>query len=179
MAALKDELSLYRSDVEKMISAGLHRPVSCTTTSPTPSQEVAVPTCEGFALTWQNFLEMCDDIIELGSKSTSVTDIKKEAVHLCAVMFRTLVSRCPCSSFDSSQLTAILCSVKERVVKGLSRSYEMVNSEQALFIHHPTISPSILRDNLTSYIQAVMRHSLAAAVHASPRQSQKPPQLQL
>ncbi|KAG8015220.1 hypothetical protein GBF38_022560 [Nibea albiflora] len=240
VAALKDDLSRYRSDVEKLISAGLqpagllHDHITHTITEDLCEpmiqsllhtvdpmidrtlQEVATPACDGFASTWQYFLEMCDDIIELGSKSTSVTDIKKEVltplsafgpgdarmwqcldklelnsegqiwlqetwgvhsgtwrplllkaqnalfkvVHMCAVMFRRLVSRYPCSSFDSSQLTAVLCRVKERVVKDLSRYYEMVNSEQALFIHPDTIFPFILRDNLTSYIQSVMRHSL-------------------
>lgn len=50
-------------------------------------QEVATPTCDGFASSWQYFLEMCDDIIELGSKSTSVTDIKKE-VHRPVIQFK-------------------------------------------------------------------------------------------
>lgn len=40
-----------------------------------------------------------------------------QVVDMCAVMFWRLVSRHPCFSFDSSQLTAVLCRVKERVVK--------------------------------------------------------------
>ncbi|XP_031145057.1 protein Niban 2-like isoform X5 [Sander lucioperca] len=116
-----------------------------------------------------------------------------EVVDMCAVMFRRLLSRYPCFSFNSSQLTAVLCRIKEKVVKhldtellalrsqlileavlqitlpafthgvgeqDLSRYYAMVNSEQALFIHPDTIFHSVLRDNLTSYIQSVMRHSL-------------------
>ncbi|XP_031145055.1 protein Niban 1-like isoform X2 [Sander lucioperca] len=266
MAALKEELSLYRSDVEKQISAGLQQAsllqdhiahtitedmcepmlhslqrtiiprLDCTL------QEVATPICDGFASTWQYFLETCDDIIDLGSKSTSVLtplsghgpddarmwqcldklemssegqtwlqetwgvhsgtwrplllkaqNALYEVVDMCAVMFRRLLSRYPCFSFNSSQLTAVLCRIKEKVVKhldtellalrsqlileavlqitlpafthgvgeqDLSRYYAMVNSEQALFIHPDTIFHSVLRDNLTSYIQSVMRHSL-------------------
>lgn len=43
-------------------------------------QEVATPTCDAFASTWQYFLETYEDIIDLASKSTSVKDIKNE-VH--------------------------------------------------------------------------------------------------
>ncbi|XP_039663084.1 protein Niban 2-like isoform X2 [Perca fluviatilis] len=116
-----------------------------------------------------------------------------EVVDMCAVMFRRLLSRYPCFSFNSSQLTEVLCRIKEKVVKhldtellalrsqiilevvlqitlpafthgvgeqDLSCYYAMVHSEQALFIHPDTIFHFILRDNLTSYIQSVMRHSL-------------------
>lgn len=130
VAALKEELSVYRSDVEKKISAGLQEAsllqdhVAHTITgacffyaswcqkinrdrvlhlSPfllppedmcepmlkslartiTPRlnrtlREVAAPTCDGFASAWQYFLETCDGIVELGSKSTSVKDVKTE-----------------------------------------------------------------------------------------------------
>lgn len=43
-------------------------------------QEVAAPICDSFASTWQYFLETCDDILELGSQSSSVKDIKKEVI---------------------------------------------------------------------------------------------------
>ncbi|XP_044045960.1 protein Niban 1-like isoform X2 [Siniperca chuatsi] len=263
MAALKEDLLLYRSDVEKLISAELQQAsllqdyITHTITEDMcepmlqsllhkviPSldrtlQEVETPTCEAFASIWQYFLEKCDSIIDLGSTGTSVKDIKKEAltplsglgpddarmwqcldrlelssegrtwlqetwgvhsgtwrplvVDMCALMFWRLVARYPCFSFDSSQLTAVLCRVKERVIKqldtellalrsqfilemslqitlpaftravgeqDLSRYYAMVNSEHALFIHPDTIFHSILRDNLSSYIQSVMRYSV-------------------
>ncbi|XP_059186862.1 protein Niban 1-like [Centropristis striata] len=270
MAALKEELSLCRSDMEKQISAGLQQAAQLedhiahmiTEDMCEPMlqsllhtivprlvhtlQEVATPTCDAFASIWQYFLETCDDIIDLGSKSTSVNDevlaplkglgsddarmwqcldrlelssegrtwlqetwgvhggtwrplvlkaqnMLYKVVDMCAVMFWKLLSRYPCSSFDSSQLTEVLCRIKERVVKhldtelsalrsqlilevmlqitlpaftrgvgeqDLSRYYSMVNSEQTLFIHPDTIFHSILTDNLTSYIQSVMRYSL-------------------
>ncbi|XP_037621200.1 uncharacterized protein LOC119485588 [Sebastes umbrosus] len=120
-------------------------------------------------------------------------DALYKVVDMCAVMFWRLLSRYPCFSFDSSQLTAVLCRIKARVVKhldtellalrsqlilevmlqitlpaftrgvgeqDLSRYYAMVNSEQTLFIHPDIIFHSILRDNLTAYIQSVMRYSL-------------------
>ncbi|XP_051241069.1 protein Niban 1-like [Dicentrarchus labrax] len=272
MAALKEDLSLYRSGVEKAISAGLQQAsllqdhIAHTITEDMCEQmlqsllhtivprldrtlqEVATPTYNGFASARQYFLETCDGIVDLGSQSTSVKDIKKllmplsglgpddarmwqcldrlelssegrmwlqetwgvhsgawrplvlkaqnalyKAVDMCAVMFWKLVSRYPCFSFDSSQLTAVLYRVKDKVVKhldtellalrsqlilemillitlqaftcgvgeqDLSRYYAMVDSDQALFIHPDTIFHSILKDNLTSYIQSVMRYSM-------------------
>lgn len=50
-------------------------------------QEVATPTCDGFASTWQYFLETCDGIIDLGSKSTTVKYIKTE-VHWAVISFK-------------------------------------------------------------------------------------------
>ncbi|KAI3352949.1 hypothetical protein L3Q82_019515 [Scortum barcoo] len=197
MAALKEELSLHCSAVEQAISAELqqasllqdHIAHTITEDMCEPMlkslqhviiprldrtlQEVAAPTCDAFAFTWQYFLETCDGIIDLASKNTSVKDSEKEVltplsglgphdarmwqcldkldlsseghawlqetwgvhsgtwrplvlkaqnalykvVDTCAVMFSRLVSRYPCFSFDSSQLTAVLCRVKERVVK--------------------------------------------------------------
>ncbi|XP_050926722.1 protein Niban 1 isoform X2 [Lates calcarifer] len=104
MSALKEELSLHRADVEKQISAGLqqasllHDHITHTITDDTCElmlqcllhtivprldrtlQEVAMPIYDGFASTWRYFLETCDDIIDLGSMSISVKDIKKEVL---------------------------------------------------------------------------------------------------
>lgn len=43
-------------------------------------QEVASPICDGFASTWEYFQETCDEIIELGSKSSSEKNIKIEVI---------------------------------------------------------------------------------------------------
>ncbi|CAK6968382.1 protein Niban 1-like isoform X1 [Scomber scombrus] len=273
MAVLRRELSLYRSDVERQISvklqeAGLlqdHIAHTITEDLCEPMlqsllqtiiprldrtlQEVATPICDGFASTWQYFLVTCDDIIELGSKSSSVKDIKKEVltplgglgpgdgrmwqclnklelslegrawlqetwgvhsgtwkplvvkaqsalykvVDVCAVMFWRMVSRYPCFSLNSSELVDVLCRVKDRVVKhldtellalrsqlilemilhitlpafvhsvgekDLSRYDGIISSEQAIFIHPDIILRSILRDNLSYYIQSAMKYSL-------------------
>ncbi|XP_067442111.1 protein Niban 1-like [Thunnus thynnus] len=104
IAVLKEELSLYRSDVEKQISAGLQQAsllqdrIAHTITEEMCEpmlqsllqtiiprldrtlREVAAPICDGFASTWQYFIETCDDIIVLGSKRSSVKDIKKEVI---------------------------------------------------------------------------------------------------
>ncbi|XP_076583680.1 protein Niban 1-like [Chaetodon auriga] len=104
MAAVKEDLSLYRSDVEKLISAGLQQAgmmqdhithtISEDMCEPMlhsllhviipkldrTLQEVATPTCDGFAFTCRFFLETCDAIIDLASKSTSMKDIKKEVL---------------------------------------------------------------------------------------------------
>ncbi|XP_056229029.1 protein Niban 1-like [Seriola aureovittata] len=104
MSALKEELSLYRSDVGKQMPAGLEQTgllndhiahtitedmcepmlqsLRCTIIPRLDRtlQEVATPICDGFASAWQYFLESCDDIIDLGSMSISVKDIKKEVL---------------------------------------------------------------------------------------------------
>nr|XP_046263473.1 protein Niban 1-like isoform X2 [Scatophagus argus] len=204
LAALKDELSQYRSDVEKLISAGLQQAsllqdhIAHTITEDMCGpmlqtllhtiiprldrtlQEVATPTCDGFASTWEYFVEACEGIIELGSKSTSVKDIKTQVlsplsglgpdsarlwhcldklelsfegrmwlqktwglhsgtwrplvVDMCAVMFLRLVSRYPCFCADSSQLTEMLCRVKERVIKHLDTELSALRSQLVLEI---------------------------------------------
>ncbi|XP_071401629.1 protein Niban 1-like isoform X3 [Centroberyx affinis] len=83
-----------------------------------------------------------------------------KVVDMCAVMFRRLVSRYPCCSLDRSQLSAVLCRVRDRVVKDLSRYNAMVTSDQAVFIHSDIIFHCILRDSMACHIQSVMRYSL-------------------
>ncbi|XP_071783838.1 protein Niban 1-like isoform X3 [Centroberyx gerrardi] len=83
-----------------------------------------------------------------------------KVVDMCAVMFRRLVSRYPCCSLDRSQLGAVLCRVRDRVVKDLSRYDAMVTSDQAVFIHSDIIFHCILRDSMACHIQSVMRYSL-------------------
>ncbi|XP_045902927.1 uncharacterized protein LOC123969506 isoform X2 [Micropterus dolomieu] len=163
-------------------------------------QGVAKPTCDGFASAWQYFLETCDYIIDLGSKSTSVKDIKKEAVDMCAVMFWRLVSRYPRFSVDSTQLTAVLCRVKEKVVKHLEAELLALRShlilEMILQITLLAFTHAVGEQDLSHYYamvnseQALFFHPdtispcsdevlPATTGHASPGQSQQPLQLQL
>ncbi|XP_071360756.1 protein Niban 1-like [Trachinotus anak] len=233
MLALKEELSLYHSDVEKQMSAGLqqasqlHDHIAHTITEDMCEpmlqslqhviiprldrtvQEVATPICDGCASTWQYFLEACDDIIDLGSMSLSVKDLKKEVltplsglgpdegrmwqcldrlelssegcawlqetwgvhsgtwrplvlkaqnalykvVDMCAVMFWRLVSRYPCVSSDSAQLTAVLCRVKDRVVKHLDT--------ELLALRSQLILEMTLQITLSAFIHSVGEQDLS------------------
>ncbi|XP_040892017.1 protein Niban 1-like isoform X2 [Toxotes jaculatrix] len=223
MSALKEELSLHRADVEKQISAGLqqasllHDHIAHTITDDMCEpmlqsllhtiiprlgrtlQEVATPICDGFAATWQYFLETCDDIIDLGSMSISVKDVRKEVltplsglgpdddrmwqcldglelssegrawlqetwgvhsgtwrplvVDMCVVMFLRLVSRYPCFSLDSAQLTAVLCRVKDKVVKHLDT--------ELLALRSQLILETILQITLPAYVHSVGEQDLS------------------
>ncbi|XP_050926723.1 protein Niban 1 isoform X3 [Lates calcarifer] len=192
MSALKEELSLHRADVEKQISAGLqqasllHDHITHTITDDTCElmlqcllhtivprldrtlQEVAMPIYDGFASTWRYFLETCDDIIDLGSMSISVKDIKKEVVDLCAVMFWRLVSRYTCYSFDSTQLMVVLCKVKDKVVKHLDEELLTLRSQlildMILQITLPTFMHSVGRQDLSRY-DAMVKSEHALFIH--------------
>ncbi|XP_037830770.1 protein Niban 1 isoform X2 [Kryptolebias marmoratus] len=277
MVVLKEELSLFQSDMEERISAGLEQAnllqdrIAHTITGVSVEdmcepvlqslqhvvsprlhptlQEVAVPICDGFASIWECFLETCDNVIDAASPNTSTKDIKEEVLTLlssfgpdnsrmwecldrlelssegrswlqntwgvhsetwrplllkaqndlhkvadmCAKMFWRLVSRYPCFSIESSQLTAVLSRVKDKVLKNLEADmlalrseiildvmlqitlpafqqgvneqnlscYDaMISPEQALFIHPDIIFNSIMKDNLSTYIQTEMRYFL-------------------
>ncbi|XP_022611517.1 protein Niban-like [Seriola dumerili] len=192
MSALKEELSLYRSVVGKQMPAGLqqasllHDHIAHTITEDMCEpmlqslrctiiprldrtlQEVATPICDGFASTWQYFLESCDDIIDLGSMSISVKDIKKEVIDMCALMFCRLVSRYPCSSSDSAQLTAVLCRVKDRVVKQLDTELLALRSqlilEMTLQITLSAFTHSVGEQDLSRY-DAMVTSEQAVFIH--------------
>ncbi|XP_026159610.1 uncharacterized protein LOC113128472 isoform X2 [Mastacembelus armatus] len=231
VASLKEELLFYHSDVEKQISAGLQQAIllqdhmahTITEDMCEPIlqsllhtiiprlnrtlQEVAVPIYDGFASTWEYFLETCDDIIDLGSVKDMEEMVLRplsgfgaddtrmwqcldrlelssegrawfqgtwgvhcatwrllvlkaqnalyKVVHICAVMFWRLVSRYPCFSFDSSQCTAVLCRVKDRVVKHLDAELLALRSqlilEMMLYITLPAFMQSVGEQDLSCY----------------------------
>ncbi|KAI9533975.1 hypothetical protein NQZ68_018343 [Dissostichus eleginoides] len=104
-------------------------------------QEVAAPTWDGFASTGQYFLETydarmwkCLDGLELSSEGR-VWLQETWGVH-------------------SGVWRALLLKAQRALYKDLSRDYAMVNSEHAFYIHPDIVFHSILRENLTAYIQS-------------------------
>ncbi|KAI4833002.1 hypothetical protein KUCAC02_015936 [Chaenocephalus aceratus] len=126
-------------------------------------QEVAAPTWDGFASTWQYFLETYD-----------------------ARMWKCLDGLegvCGSRRHGVSTITAVLCRIRERVIKHLETELLALRSqlileailqitlhvftrgvvchgEHAFYIHPDIVFHSILRENLTAYIQSVMRNFL-------------------
>ncbi|XP_047435065.1 protein Niban 2-like [Mugil cephalus] len=78
-----------------------------------------------------------------------------KVVDMCAVMFGRLVSRYPCFSSDSSQLTAVLCKVKDRVLKHLETEMLALRShlilEMILQIALPTFAQDVNAQDLSRY----------------------------
>ncbi|KAK1886073.1 23S rRNA (uracil(1939)-C(5))-methyltransferase RlmD [Dissostichus eleginoides] len=126
-------------------------------------QEVAAPTWDGFASTgntsWRHILMplcglgpddarmwKCLDGLELSSEGR-VWLQETWGVH--SGVWRALLLKAQRALYKVVDMCA-----------DLSRDYAMVNSEHAFYIHPDIVFHSILRENLTAYIQSVMRNFL-------------------
>ncbi|TDH15985.1 hypothetical protein EPR50_G00014640 [Perca flavescens] len=154
--------------------------------------EVATPVYDGFASTWQYFLETCDDIIDLGSKSTSVLtplsshgpddarmwqcldklELSSEGqtwlqetwgVH--SGTWRPLLLKAQNALYE---LTAVLCRIKEKVVKHLDTELLALRSqiilEVVLQITLPAFTHGVGEQDLSCYYAMV--HSEQALFHS-------------
>ncbi|XP_071783835.1 protein Niban 1-like isoform X1 [Centroberyx gerrardi] len=92
-----------------------------------------------------------------------------KVVDMCAVMFRRLVSRYPCCSLDRSQLGAVLCRVRDRVVKQLDTELLAVRSqlilESILQLTLPTFTQSVGAQDLSRY-DAMVTSDQAVFIHS-------------